>query len=48
MTSWGIVILVSALVVGLAPERSRAHRLHVALAIVVVVIIFTGLRQHTL
>jgi acid phosphatase family membrane protein YuiD len=48
VTSWGLLILVAALALGLARERPGFHRYAIAFAIVTVVIVIAGARQHIL
>lgn len=48
MTSWGIVLLVAALVVSLVRERPGFNRYAIACTVVIVVIVFAGFRQHAI
>ena len=48
MTSWSTLIIVGALALGLARPRAGFHRYAIGFAIVAAMVIFAGVRQHTL
>ena len=48
MTSWSAMIIAGALALGLARPRAGFHRYAIGFAVVAAMVIFAGMRQHTL
>jgi hypothetical protein len=48
MTTWGMVLLVAVLVLGLVRERSGFNRYALACTVVVIVVVIAGIRQHAI
>ena len=48
MTSWALIIMIAAIAIGLARPRPSLNRYQLGFAIVAVMVIYAGVRQHTL
>ena len=48
MTSWGLILLGSGVALGLSRPRTGVSRYAIGFAIVFAMIVYAGVRQHTL
>jgi peptide subunit release factor RF-3 len=46
MTSWGYIIMIAAVILGLRSAMDVRHRYRVAFMVVIAAVVFSALRQH--